>query len=372
MSSTSLPLDVLVEILWRLPPKSLLRFRCVSKTWLALIGNHDFFSTNLLNHSILTTQNPTRPLPLILVKATDKSNAEKFVFYSLSYDTLDCVSQIPMNLPLVPAHFLIRPNYYLKLVASSNGLLCLYDFRTRDVYLWNPTTPYVGFKAIPPLFPPPSSVGFGFDPNSSDFKVVSVRHVVNGSGITALIAEVYSMSRGSWRLLDLRVPYGIFADSQTLALGGVFLWLAEQDGGQIISFDFTDEVFRTTPLPYSRDPLRFYHQMMELNGYVAMAIFPLDFWNIKMSLEIWVLLEFGVKESWTRFVSIEIPMDLGRPLGFWKKGKMFMENSEGQLVLYDPFTQTKNYLQIEGLKESFEVVLHTQSSVAINGGQDNL
>jgi F-box interacting protein len=372
MSSTSLPLDVLVEILWRLPPKSLLRFRCVSKTWLALIGNHDFFSTNLLNHSILTTQNPTRPLPLILVKATDKSNAEKFVFYSLSYDTLDCVSQIPMNLPLVPAHFLIRPNYYLKLVASSNGLLCLYDFRTRDVYLWNPTTPYVGFKAIPFLSPPPFSVGFGFDPNSSDFKVVSVRHVVNGSGIAALIAEVYSMSRGSWRLLDLRVPYGIFADSQTLALGGVFLWLAEQDGGQIISFDFTDEVFRTTPLPYSRDPLRFYHQMMELNGYVAMAIFPLDFWNIKMSLEIWVLLEFGVKESWTRFVSIEIPMDLGRPLGFWKKGKMFMENSEGQLVLYDPFTQTKNYLQIEGLKESFEVVLHTQSSVAINGGQDNL
>jgi len=365
MSSTSLPLDVLVEILWRLPPKSLLRFRCVSKTWLALIGNHDFFSTNLLNHSILTTQNPTRPLPLILVKATDKSNAEKFVFYSLSYDTLDCVSQIPMNLPLVPAHFLIRPNYYLKLVASSNGLLCLYDFRTRDVYLWNPTTPYVGFKAIPFLSPPPFSVGFGFDPNSSDFKVVSVRHVVNGSGIAALIAEVYSMSRGSWRLLDLRVPYGIFADSQTLALGGVFLWLAEQDGGQIISFDFTDEVFRTTPLPYSRDPLRFYHQMMELNGYVAMA-------NIKMSLEIWVLLEFGVKESWTRFVSIEIPMDLGRPLGFWKKGKMFMENSEGQLVLYDPFTQTKNYLQIEGLKESFEVVLHTQSSVAINGGQDNL
>ncbi|GLT73414.1 hypothetical protein SLA2020_452750 [Shorea laevis] len=280
--STSLPSDVLVEILSRLPPKSLLRFR-------------------------------------------------KF--------------------PLGPVHFLIRPNYYVKLVASCNGLLCLYEFRTRDVYLWNPTTPSIGFNAIPRLSPHPFSVGFGFDPNSGDFKVVSLRHVASDTGTVALVAGVYSLSRRCWRLLDLRVPYGICAHSETLGLGRVFLWLAEQDGGQIISFDFTDEVFRTTPLPYSRDALDV--------------------------LEIWVLLEFGVKESWTRFVCIEPPMDLERPLGFWKNGKLFMENSEGQLVLYDPFTQTKKNLGIEGLKDSLEVVLYTQSSVAINGevelvGEDNL
>jgi hypothetical protein len=169
------------------------------------------------------------------------------------------------------------------------------------------------------------------------------------------------------------VPYGIFAHSQTLALGGVFLWLAEQKNGQIISFEFGDEVFRTTPLPYTRDASAYYHQLMELNGYVVMALFPLSSATIKMSLEIWVLLEFGVKESWIRFVRIEHPMDLERRLGFWKNGKLLMENSEGQLVLYDPFTQTKTNLQIEGLKESLEVVLYTQSSsVAINGGEDNL
>jgi hypothetical protein len=127
MSSISLPPDMLVEILSRLPPKSLLRFRCVSKTWLALIGNHD---SKLLKDSILTTRNPTHPLPRILVKAADKSNAEKIVFYSLSYDTLDCVSQIQMILPPVPYNF-IKPKCYLELVASSNGLLCLYDFRNQ-------------------------------------------------------------------------------------------------------------------------------------------------------------------------------------------------------------------------------------------------
>jgi hypothetical protein len=184
MSSISLPPDMLMEILSRLPPKSLLRFRCVSKTWLALIGNHD---SKLLKDSILTTRNPTHPLPRILVKAADKSNAEKIVFFSLSYDTLDCVSQIQMILPPVPYNF-IKPKCYLELVASSNGLLCLYDFRINVFYLWNPTTSYVGFKVIPLM--DRYCLGFGFDPNSGDFKVVNCRSVKNESGKKALIAEV--------------------------------------------------------------------------------------------------------------------------------------------------------------------------------------
>ncbi|XP_062173720.1 F-box/kelch-repeat protein At3g23880-like [Alnus glutinosa] len=382
--STSLPPEVMVEIVSRLPPKYLLRFRCVSKTWLAVIdGNHYLFSKNLLNQSILNTQNTTYPLPLILVKATDKSNSEESVFYSLSYDTLDCLSQIPMkfppeNLPLGRVHLFIRPHF-----ASSNGLLCLYDFETTRVYIWNPATPSVGLKALPPLSPHPFhyeidlrpfSVGFGFCRKSGDFKVVSLRHVANdnGYGMAKQIAEVYSSSSGCWGLLNLRVPCAVFAHPQTLALDGVFLWLAEQDDGVIISFDFTKDVFRTTPLPYSRDLLSFSHQLMGLNGYVAVAVFPHADTNIKMSLEIWVLLEIGVKESWRRFISIEPPMDLERPLGFWKNGELFMLNREGQLVLYDPFTQTKNHLQIKWLKDSFQVVvLYTQTSVEL-GGEYNL
>jgi uncharacterized phage-like protein YoqJ len=89
------------------------------------------------------------------------------------------------------------------------------------------------------------------------------------------------------------------------------------------------------------------------------------------------LLEFGVKESWTLFINIGLPRDLERPLRFRKNGELFMENSEGQLVLYDPFTRTRKNLQIEGVKESLEVALYTQSLVAINvgvelEGEDNL
>ncbi|XP_059458052.1 F-box protein At3g07870-like [Corylus avellana] len=377
---TFLPEDLVVKILSKLPPKSLIRFRCVSKTWDALIGNPDFFSRNLLNQSIFTpTQNPDRPLPLLLVSATDKFNAERELFSFLSYDTLECVSRIPLNLPPAPNNdcFVTIPNCNLKVVASCKGILCLYDFRTRDIYLWNPATPSAGLKALPPFsrHPEPGvivyllGVGFGFDPRSKDFKVVRIRKVARGPDATKRVkkeVEVYSVSDGYWRMIDVSVPFGFRGGWRTAAFDGVFFWWSL--GLITVAFDFSDEVFRTTPFPHARSALYFSHKLMVLNGCIAMAVFPRASGKVNMSLEIWVLLEFGVKESWTLFINIGLPPDLERPLRFWKNGELFMENSEGQLVLYDPFTRTRKNLQIEGVKESLEVALFTQSSVAINGG----
>jgi hypothetical protein len=87
--------------------------------------------------------------------------------------------------------------------------------------------------------------------------------------------------------------------------------------------------------------------------------------NANCSLEIWVLLEFGVTESWTRLTTIGLSLDLERPLGFWKRGELFIVNREGQLVLYDPFKQTKKKLQIKGIKGTFQIVHHTPSSIAV-------
>ena len=46
-----LPDEIVLDILSKLPVKSLLRFRCVCKPWYSSIANPKFISTHLLNHN---------------------------------------------------------------------------------------------------------------------------------------------------------------------------------------------------------------------------------------------------------------------------------------------------------------------------------
>ncbi|XP_059434660.1 F-box protein At3g07870-like [Corylus avellana] len=379
--STYLPEEVLVKILSRLPTKSLIRFRCVSKTWHEIIGNPDF-----LYHSILTTTEENPNHPLLLIKATENSIPRREVLSFLSYENLEFVSQTP----LTPG---------LKLIASCNDLLCLGSYFTSDVYVWNPTSPSVELEPLPPLTHRlpyhvsdvfGSGLGFGYDSRSNDFKVVRIRIIklptfVHQTKRIRSFVEVYSLSGGSWRVLDIDVFSGVengwrvlldldaffaFENSlRTVALDGVFIWWVPEN--IIAAFDFNNEVLRTTPLPDGCSLSNYRDEnntITLLNGHISLLAFSRSKMNAKCDLEIWVLLEFGVKESWTRLSKIGLSMDLERPLEFWKRGELFMVNSEGQLVLYDPFTHTKKNLQVYGIERTFQIVLHTPSSVAVEGG----
>ena len=95
----------------------------------------------------------------------------------------------------------------------------------------------------------------------------------------------------------------------------------------------------------------------ELKGSLAMLVFPSEDRKKKMYLDVWVMLEFGVWESWTRLLSIQLPLHLERPLGFRKNGELFMQNREGQVVLYDLLAQTEMNLQFKGPRRTLKVLL---------------
>lgn len=74
--SDYLPNEVLVDILVRVPVKSLLRFRCVSKKWNSLISSPAFINTHL-NRALFQQTN-----------GDDKSNQDLLLFryyYSIDY-----------------------------------------------------------------------------------------------------------------------------------------------------------------------------------------------------------------------------------------------------------------------------------------------
>ncbi|XP_059434974.1 F-box/kelch-repeat protein At3g23880-like [Corylus avellana] len=360
--ATYLPEEMVVKILSLLPPKSLIRFKCVSKRWHALIGNPDFLSKNLLNHSILT-QNPCDPRRLTLFIATDISDPRKLIHSFRSYDSLSCASQTPLNLPPVPPSF--------NVVASCNGLLCLWDVIRSDLYLWNPATSSE-LKALPAVpsrgrgEPRPArydpgfyNVGFGFDSVSNDFKAVAL---VDEDDDGWLEAEMYSLKSGCWRPLDMSVNFQLPLVSQSAALDGVFLWYDDGDGEymdqRIVAFDFSEEEFEMMMFPDASFLCDYYYQytrtLTKLKGSLAMVVFlqEVEF----MYLDVWVMLEFGVSESWTRLLGIELPLHLERPLGFWKNGELFMQDIEGQVVLYDLLADTETNLQFEGYRRTIKVV----------------
>jgi F-box interacting protein len=374
--ATYLPEEVVVKIFTWLPPKSLIRFKCVSKRWHALIGNPDFLSKNLLNDSIIT-QNSNDPLRYIIFFALDPDTPGKLVLSFHSYDSLHCAvcaSQTPLNLPTEPR---------FEIVASCNGLLCLWDHTRNDIHLWNPAT-----SSEHTALPASSSycrrvlmfhVGFGFDSVSNDYKVIRILLVEDEDEIWDEV-EIYSLRCGSWRQLDLDVPWAlIYDDSRSAALDGVFLWYGHDEyeehvldyNEMIVAFDFSDEEFRPMLSPEARffcDYGECTRTVTELKGSLAMLVFPKGDRKKKMYLDIWVMLEFGVRESWTRLLSIQLPVHLGRPLGFWKNGELFMENRKRQLVLYDLLSQTEKKLQFNGSWEILQVVELRLSSVVINRG----
>ncbi|XP_059434633.1 F-box/kelch-repeat protein At3g23880-like [Corylus avellana] len=386
MSTSYFHEELVTEILNRLPPKSLFRFRCVCKIWRNLIGNPDLFGPNNPFNQIRSILREPNSPPLLLVKAKHGPDDLKHMFYFLSHDTLKCQAKITLE-------DLGGCLQHLKLVASCNGLLCLRDRSLRYIYLWNPATSE-GLNSLPPhaqmnfymmnssSFDPtrcpvsvsPDAVGFGFDRRSNDFKVLSIYDFVDRKGRSKRRAEVFRLSTRTWRRLDIFVPFDekiYYNYFPTTASDGFFFWWVvlcesankfrpntEYDNEKIVAFDFNEEVFRTTPLPDGFHYNDFYSvNFTVFNGFVAIIGFPKErlitgalgyrLWErTSRSLGIWVLFEFGVKDSWTKLIDIPLSLDFPeKPLGLWGNA-LFMQNAEGKLVLYDLLSHSeKDVLQ---------------------------
>ncbi|XP_028095396.1 putative F-box protein At1g50870 [Camellia sinensis] len=143
MSSSSdynlyVPMDIIFDILNRLPVKCLLRFRCICKTFRHLISNPTFISSHLLHHRTTTTAT--------IFTFKHRSTTSRTLLQSPSS------SKDPNNL----VYPFSNHTRNLHLIGSINGLLCLrlslsnhplHCHRCIIILLWNPATKL--FKSLP-------------------------------------------------------------------------------------------------------------------------------------------------------------------------------------------------------------------------------
>jgi hypothetical protein len=258
---------VTLILLW-LPVVSLLRFKCVCKSWYAFITHQYFVRKHLLHNN----NNNNSNTHLLLNAFNDTVGAS--VISTISYEEL----QITLTHPLPRTYFENGENFTICVVGSCNGLVCLHAYDTLNVVIWNLTTKET--KVVPesnlPLFAPAGycnhiqGMGFGFDAKTNDYKIINFVSMYDPTfesyfyqDVEDMVyqKEVYSLSTDSWRKVDgpQCFIYEYSGDPMTYTTG-MGSWLAYVDYINqrdlfVLSFDMSDEVF-----------LKHYFQIMLLLG----------------------------------------------------------------------------------------------------------
>ncbi|XP_059629485.1 putative F-box protein At4g38870 isoform X2 [Cornus florida] len=304
-----LPEDLIIEILSKLPVKSLIRARAVCKNWYTIIKNSSFVTKHFNHH---TNNNSGRLFIYRVVK-----NTRKCIFSLFPDETL-------AGTPPVHQDVVVDMPCYIRIVASPyNGILCLFNRPSNSFAMWNPATRE--FRALPVLsgnFPPNlvrcgEICGFGLDLITNDYKVVwiwNTMSVFKGTSFGPYQVAVYTLSTDSWRYLDVVLPYScIESPLSNTCINGVYHWCAMNNDNHpvILSFDMGTELFHEIrDIPSSR--------------------------------------EFG----W--------------PLGFWKNGQLIIQNDDyGPVALYDPETHEIKDL---GSQNCVDSLVNRESLVSIRGG----
>lgn len=227
--------DLLTQILLRLPFKSLLRFKCVSKRWLSLISNPLFYFR----------LNPSNSPRALLAQRS-------LVNFEFDFIELDSNHSNP---PFNTLNFFNHTSV-IEVIQSSNGLLlcgsfCRYS-RKQRYYICNPTTKQ--WKLLPPLTQVGETAGLylAFDPKKSPYYKVICVHQDDISEPEYRILT-YSPEIGQWRAsstatFNLPFDVGFY--------GGVF-WNGSvhwyTDSGPSVRFDVEQEKIEEMPMPPTPD-----------------------------------------------------------------------------------------------------------------------
>ncbi|XP_050211815.1 F-box protein CPR1-like [Mercurialis annua] len=242
--SKSISFDILFSIFTLLPVKSLLRFRCLSKSFRSLIDSPEFINSHL---NLPSQTNQNRKLVL-----GDWDLEGCIYIIDIDNSPITSLLKIEHKLkPLVetPDNFIpVNPD---SVFGSCNGVVSLYN--KEGITLWNPSTNK--FKSFPLRITKEFTLfnGFGYDPISDDYKAIMVTKQFSEDFLRVLI---YSVKNNSLRRIQDPNTYHNYYEHSGVLVGSVLHWVARPSYDRslfcnfILAFDLRDETFREVPLPF--------------------------------------------------------------------------------------------------------------------------
>ncbi|KAH0926864.1 hypothetical protein HID58_019120 [Brassica napus] len=207
-SGSLLPSDLISEILFRLPAKSVGRFRCVSKLWLSITTDPSF----------IKSFGTTRPsLLLCSIKGHNMFVSHQSLIRSSS--SSQPFHLHPMEVP--------GKHCYFSCMDSVHGLICINGVKSKVPLVWNPT---MG-KLL--ALPKPK---------------MSSRHADVFLGYDSIVGQE------SWRTVRTNFKHRVEAVASGQCIKGMIYYLAcnrQGYGTVVMSFDVRSEIFHMIELPSS-------------------------------------------------------------------------------------------------------------------------
>ncbi|KAI3494936.1 hypothetical protein L1887_36994 [Cichorium endivia] len=352
MCECKLPLHLQEEIMKRLPVKSLIRFRSVSKEWKSLIDSSEFIAAHSLRRH-------TQPQHLLVYY----ENTTDGINYACYVDDETLFQQRPVLTVPLSLKQLVLPD----IVGITHGLVCFYCAHNKLTIVWNPSIR----KSIVVNTPDTQFVGFGVCRVTTDPKIVAIKQLWDKSNIEATYrceVMVYTLSSGRWRILSSNLPTKPFIDLwSAVAAGGFIYWRAQSPThNMLMSFDVTNESFEMIDLPTSlahHDPL-FFH-FAKLRDSLAILQYDED----RSIYTVWIM-EDGIQRSFTQLFTIQARRHSF--MGFRKSEAPIMHFVNGslcKLVVYEPNSQHNIVLKISG-HSSFYAVESYMETLLLLGRSD--
>ncbi|XP_026384036.1 F-box protein CPR1-like [Papaver somniferum] len=247
-------------------------------------------------------------------------------------------------------------------LGSCNGLVCLKVFRTDKVHYQRGLLHTNYFSIFNPLtrqfreFRTPRNdywfaCGFCYDSNIDDYKLVAISKSDDVPGCSNV--DVYKMKLGSWSSIQGTISYVIRYNSRRSR--GVFFndlfigWEAKPQKKTsfevICCFDINNEVMADIPLPEKiMPPQDFPGEVHKNMGVWGNCIYVAFIWN-PVRMDVWVMQEYGVKESWINiFTTTKLswpfqPSPFWKPLVCFDNGVILTDTDGKHLLLFDPTTK---------------------------------
>ena len=224
-------------------------------------------------------------------------------------------------------------------------------------------------------------IGFGFDHNAHDFKVIIVCQWgrVYGGDDDRWHSRVYSLYTDSWRTLcnyystinvmepikDIFPPFPNIDSEPEFAhchLNGVFHWSCEWAGDDdqschgILAFNMSDDsfqLFSEPPLDAIDEHEYFWcRSVWVLKNTLAMvaSIVQHNRGNATGNIQLWIMREYGANDSWAMLSSLGPTPGLS-PISIPNNDKIFCRDESEQLVSFDLDDHTYKQYGICGARE---------------------